>query len=120
MQCLVKDLDFTLQPRSAPRYKVWLPLATQQLRLRSLIQIIGHNLKAHVKCDKCWFYYTLHRTVMSSPLYTSELIDNTSPRWASFEVSTLHATGHSAASGELYSLNHSKAVEKNHDGRFYI
>ncbi|KAM0735180.1 UV radiation resistance-associated gene protein [Formica fusca] len=95
---LVKDLDLTLQPRIAPRYKIWLPLATQQLRLRSLIQIIGHNLKANVNGEVCWFYYTLHKSSMSSPLYTSEAIDNANPRWLSLEVPTLHATGYSTAS----------------------
>lgn len=95
---LVKDLDLTLQPRIAPRYKIWLSLATQQLRLRSLVQIIGHNLKANVNGEVCWFYYTLHRSSMSSPLYTSEAIDNANPRWSSLEVPTLHATGYSTAS----------------------
>ncbi|KAL6422229.1 hypothetical protein ACFW04_010911 [Cataglyphis niger] len=95
---LVKDLDLTLQPRIAPRCKSWLPLATQQLRLRSLIQIIGHNLKANVNGEVCWFYYTLHKSSMSSPLYTSEAIDNVNPRWLSLEVPTLHATGYSTAS----------------------
>lgn len=28
---LVRDLDLTLQPRIFPRYKAWLPLATQQV-----------------------------------------------------------------------------------------
>ncbi|XP_012530702.2 UV radiation resistance-associated protein isoform X2 [Monomorium pharaonis] len=95
---LVKDLDLTLQPRIAPRYKTWLPLATQQLRLRGLVQIIGHNLQASVNGEICWFYYTLHRSSMSSPLYTSEAIDNASPKWSSLEVPTLHATGYSTAS----------------------
>ncbi|XP_012059407.1 PREDICTED: UV radiation resistance-associated gene protein [Atta cephalotes] len=95
---LVKDLDLTLQPRIAPRYKTWLSLATQQLRLRGLIQIIGHNLKANINGEICWFYYTLHRSSMSSPLYTSEAIDNSNPRWSTLEVPTLYATGYSTAS----------------------
>lgn len=70
--------------------------------MRSLIQIIGHNLEMNQSNEPCWFYYTLHRTSMSSPLYASEPIDNTNPRWASLEVPTLHATGYSTASGELY------------------
>lgn len=41
---------------------------------------------------------------MSSPLYTSEAIDNANPRWASLEVPTLHATGYSTASGKLFGL----------------
>lgn len=75
-----------------------------QLRLRGLVQIIGHNLKANVNGEVCWFYYTLHRSSMSSPLYTSEAIDNANPRWSSLEVPTLHATGYSTASGERYCL----------------
>ncbi|XP_070528645.1 UV radiation resistance-associated protein isoform X2 [Cardiocondyla obscurior] len=97
-QSIVKDLDLTLQPRIAPRYKTWLPLATQQLRLRGLIQVIGHNLKTDVNGRTCWFYYTLHRSSMSSPLYTSEAIDNANPRWSSLEIPTLYATGYSTAS----------------------
>ncbi|XP_057318740.1 UV radiation resistance-associated gene protein [Microplitis mediator] len=96
-QGLVRDLDLTLQPRPAPRYKVWLPLATQQLRLRSLYQIIGYNLETDKNFETCWFYFTLHRSSMSSPLYTSEPIDHISPKWSSLEVPTLHATGLSTA-----------------------
>ncbi|KAK0098540.1 hypothetical protein PV326_007000 [Microctonus aethiopoides] len=96
-QGLVRDLDLTLQPRPAPRYKVWLPLATQQLRLRSLHQLIGYNLEQDKNFDTCWFYFTLHRSSMSSPLYTSEPIDNVSPKWSCLEVPTLHATGFSTA-----------------------
>ncbi|XP_074098660.1 UV-resistance associated gene [Cotesia typhae] len=96
-QGLVRDLDLTLQPRPIPRYKVWLPLATQQLRLRSLYQIIGYNLETDKSFETCWFYFTLHRSSMSSPLYTSEPIDHVSPKWSSLEVPTLHATGLSTA-----------------------
>ncbi|KAG7206337.1 hypothetical protein KM043_003708 [Ampulex compressa] len=95
---LIRDLDLTFQPRIVPRYKTWLPLATQQLRLRSLVQIIGYNLKADINGETCWYYYTLHRTSMSSPIYTSETIDNANPRWSSLEVPTLYATGYSTAS----------------------
>ncbi|CAL7948415.1 unnamed protein product [Xylocopa violacea] len=35
---------------------------------------------------------------MSSPLYTSEAIDNMNPRWSNLEVPTMHATGYSTAS----------------------
>lgn len=41
---------------------------------------------------------------MSSPIYTSEAIDNTNPRWSSLEVPTIYATSYSTASGELYNL----------------
>lgn len=98
---LVRDLDLTLQPRIVPRYKTWLPLATQQLRLRNLIQVIGCNLKSK---EACLYYYTLHRTSMSSPLYTSEVIDNANPRWSSLEVPVIHATGYSTASEVIIRL----------------
>jgi len=42
---------------------------------------------------------------MSSPLYTSEAIDNANPRWSSLEVLTLHAIGYSTASGKYYSAS---------------
>lgn len=56
-----------------PRCRDWSPLSTQQLRLRSLIQISGHN----IVCDrpKCTVYFTLHTTTMSAPFYTSEKLD---------------------------------------------
>ncbi|XP_060817907.1 UV radiation resistance-associated gene protein isoform X1 [Bombus pascuorum] len=101
---LVRDLDLTLQPRIFPRYKSWLPLATQQLRLRNLVQIIGCNLKTDINNEICWFYYTLHRTSMSSPIYTSEAIDNTNPRWSSLEVPTIYATSYSTASEVIVRL----------------
>lgn len=63
------------------------------------MRIIGHNLDDNEKKETRWFYYTIHRTSMSSPLYTSEAIDSTSPRWASLEVPTLYSTDHSTASG---------------------
>lgn len=70
-----------------------------QLRLRNLCQIIGYNLETDRKFETCWFYFTIHRSSMSSPFYTSEPIDNVSPRWSSLEVPTLHATGLSTANG---------------------
>uniref|UniRef100_A0A1Q3F5M8 UV radiation resistance-associated gene protein n=1 Tax=Culex tarsalis TaxID=7177 RepID=A0A1Q3F5M8_CULTA len=56
-----------------PRCRDWSPLSTQQLRLRSLIQISGHNIVTdHPKCS---VYFTLHTTTMSAPFYTSERQD---------------------------------------------
>lgn len=55
-----------------PRCRDWTNLATQQLRLRNLIQITGHN----IICDqKCSIYFTLHLTSMSAPFYTSEQVE---------------------------------------------
>ena len=73
-----------------------------QLRLRNLIQIIGCNLKTETNNEICWFYYTLHRTSMSSPIYTSEAIDNVNPRWSSLEVPIIYATSYSTANGEFH------------------
>lgn len=55
-----------------PRCRDWTALATQQLRLRNLIQISGHN----IICDpKCSIYFTLHLTSMSAPFFTSEKLE---------------------------------------------
>ncbi|KOB71300.1 putative p63 [Operophtera brumata] len=54
-----------------PRCREWTPLATQQLRLRSLIQIVGYNIRPPEWCStQCSFYLTLHHTTMSAPFYT--------------------------------------------------
>ncbi|XP_058120292.1 UV radiation resistance-associated gene protein [Anopheles ziemanni] len=63
-----------------PRCRDWSPLSTQQLRLRSLIQISGHNivlpeLGPGERGRKCTVYYTLHQTPQSAPFYTSEKLD---------------------------------------------
>lgn len=56
-----------------PRCRDWTALATQQLRLRNLIQISGHN----IICDpKCSIYFTLHQTSMSAPFFTSEKLES--------------------------------------------
>lgn len=53
---------------SRPRCRDWTPLITQQLRLRNLIQISGHNIAC---APKSTVYYTLHPTPMSAPCFTS-------------------------------------------------
>lgn len=55
-----------------PRCRDWSPLATQQLRLRNLIQISGHNIAFEAKST---IYYTLHFTTMSAPFFTSERLE---------------------------------------------
>lgn len=56
-----------------PRCRDWTALATQQLRLRNLIQISGHN----IECDqKTSLYYTLHLTSMSAPFFTSDKLES--------------------------------------------
>lgn len=69
-----------------PRCREWTPLVTQQLRLRNLIQITGHNL---VNDNQCSFYYTLHLTSMCAPFYTSEKIDNNNPAWCDIDCELL-------------------------------
>lgn len=56
-----------------PRCRDWSPLATQQLRLRNLIQITGHNIRAE---QRTFIYYTLHLTPMSAPFFTSEKLES--------------------------------------------
>uniref|UniRef100_A0A182K4U5 UV radiation resistance-associated gene protein n=1 Tax=Anopheles christyi TaxID=43041 RepID=A0A182K4U5_9DIPT len=72
-----------------PRCRDWCPLSTQQLRLRSLMQISGHNItvperniySSTAPADlggerlKCTVYFTLHQTPHSAPFYTSEKLD---------------------------------------------
>lgn len=58
---------------SRPRCRDWTAIATQQLRLRNLIQISGHNIIAGPA--KCSVYFTLHHTSMSAPFFTSEKLD---------------------------------------------
>lgn len=59
-----------------PRCLDWTPLATQQLRLRNLIQIIGFN----VECDSnaSDLYFTLHSSPLAAPFYKSQAIEKPS------------------------------------------
>ncbi|XP_075987673.1 UV-resistance associated gene isoform X2 [Anticarsia gemmatalis] len=74
-----------------PRCREWTPLATQQLRLRSLIQIVGYNIRPPEWCTlPCSFYLTLHHTTMSAPFYTSERICSPHPKWKEIDSETTH------------------------------
>lgn len=74
-----------------PRCREWTPLATQQLRLRSLIQIVGYNIRPPEWCTlPCSFYLTLHHTTMSAPFYTSERISSPHPKWKEIDSETTH------------------------------
>jgi len=46
-QNFVKDLDLTLQPRIALRYKTWLPLATQQVSHEWKMYIVTLSMGEH-------------------------------------------------------------------------
>ncbi|XP_057651065.1 UV radiation resistance-associated gene protein [Diorhabda carinulata] len=61
------------------RIRQWVPLITQQYRLRHVYQIIGINLGDN---GVGRFYYTLHLTTMCAPFYTSEEVTNPNPKWA--------------------------------------
>ncbi|XP_055920166.1 UV radiation resistance-associated gene protein [Eupeodes corollae] len=53
---------------SPPRNDEWMPLASQQLRLRHLIRIIGLNIVCR---DKCKLYFTLHHKLDCPAFYRS-------------------------------------------------
>lgn len=84
--------------RSVLRWKEWIPLVTQQQRLRNLIQVIAYNIHVKVemmelkKTKKFYYYYTLHLTAMSSPMYTSEQLESENPKWAEIEINKLYGS----------------------------
>ncbi|XP_076272964.1 UV-resistance associated gene [Rhynchophorus ferrugineus] len=67
--------DFSL---GRQRCRQWASLISQQLRLRHVDQIHAYNLPAEKRSS---FYFTLHKTCMSSPFYTSEKICSKHPKW---------------------------------------
>lgn len=74
-----------------PRCCDWTPLATQQLRLRNLIQITGHNIVCKTNCS---IYYTLHMTSMSSPFFTSQHADTPkSAIWPEINIQNIYEMG---------------------------
>lgn len=71
-----------------PRCRDWSPIATQQLRLRNLIQITGHNINAEPNTS---IYFTLHLTLMSAPFFTSEPLDSyRNAIWAEINCQSIH------------------------------
>ncbi|XP_060535872.1 UV radiation resistance-associated protein [Cylas formicarius] len=76
------------------RCRQWVPLITQQLRLRHVYQILAFNLRGDVK-GSGGFYFTLHRTSMSSPFYASAKASGRHPKWP--EVVSDEANNSSAA-----------------------
>jgi len=108
-----------LNPRRIfPRWKEWQPLATQQLRLRSVIQIMGFNIgpedlegknyngSAIENGNAAKYYYTLHLTTMSAPFYTSETMESASPKWGELDgCEFLNADIFYGVQGKLLFLN---------------
>lgn len=71
-----------------PRCRDWSPLATQQLRLRNLIQITGHNIEAEPNTS---IYFTLHMTLMSAPFFTSEPLESfRNAIWSEINCQSIH------------------------------
>ncbi|KAG8237879.1 hypothetical protein J437_LFUL017170 [Ladona fulva] len=90
----------------------FVPLFSQQCRLRHLIRITAFNVgstgggksketkRINTQCspshstayidslvsDVCVYYYTLHLTTMSAPFYKSEKVQGENPRWAELEM----------------------------------
>ncbi|KAG5887925.1 hypothetical protein JTB14_003021 [Gonioctena quinquepunctata] len=73
-------MSFSAQEFMLARQKCrqWVPLITQQFRLRHVYQIIGFNLCPETAGS---FYFTLHLTTMCAPFYTSEHLKNPHPKW---------------------------------------
>lgn len=67
------------------QFKEWVPLITQQLRLRSVQQIFAYNIQTNNATDV--IYFTLHQSVMSASFYTSEkLLASNNPQFSSFQL----------------------------------
>nr|XP_018913944.1 PREDICTED: UV radiation resistance-associated gene protein [Bemisia tabaci] len=90
-----------ISPRANMRWKEWIPLITQQQRLRNLIQVIAYNINQDISAEEKRkkgkrYYYTLHLTTMSSPFYTSEKLTSENPKWSEFEITN---PAHGTATG---------------------
>lgn len=98
--------------RQSVRWQEFVPLFSQQCRLRHLVRITAFNVGtaesgklkeirrinphsspahsvAHIDgplSDACVYYYTLHLTTMSAPFYKSEKLQGGNPRWAELEI----------------------------------
>ncbi|XP_014259994.1 UV radiation resistance associated protein [Cimex lectularius] len=78
--------------RGVLRWKEWMPLVTQQQRLRSLIQVIAYNIQvkddilSKHKVKKLSYYFTLHLSTMSAPVYTSEKLESENPKWCEVNI----------------------------------
>ncbi|KAI4471451.1 uv radiation resistance-associated protein [Holotrichia oblita] len=90
--------SFTDQQRCRP----WIPLLTQQLRLRHLRQITAYNVVVE---GSGLFYYTLHLTSMSAPFYTSEEIDSPNPKWTDVDLSSVPSQSATACVLRIWQAN---------------
>uniref|UniRef100_A0A146L8X9 UV radiation resistance-associated gene protein n=1 Tax=Lygus hesperus TaxID=30085 RepID=A0A146L8X9_LYGHE len=80
----------SVSQRGILRWNEWVPLVTQQQRLRNLAQVIAYNIHGDDESGE-WkgrtlYYYTLHLSTMSSPLYTSEKLESENPKWSEIDI----------------------------------
>lgn len=94
-----------------PRCRDWTPLATQQLRLRNLIQITGHNIVADVNTS---IYFTLHLTLMSAPFFTSELAESfRNAIWSEINCQSIHKSASQAVVVRVWQTKRRRATTSN-------
>lgn len=92
-----------------PRCRDWSPLATQQLRLRNLIQITGHNIDAE---PNTLIYFTLHLTLMSAPFFTSEPLESfRNAIWAEINCQSIHKSTSQFVVVRVWQTNRSRYPE---------
>lgn len=94
-----------------PRCCDWTPLATQQLRLRNLIQVTGHNIVCKPNSS---IYYTLHTTSMSSPFFTSELVDTPKNAiWSEINIQNIYEMGLKSVCIRVWQSSKQNTIEFN-------
>ncbi|XP_055300786.1 UV radiation resistance-associated gene protein [Sitodiplosis mosellana] len=92
-----------------PRCRDWSPIATQQLRLRNLIQITGHNIDAEPNTS---IYFTLHLTLMSSPFFTSEPLESfRNAIWAEINCQSIHKSTSQFVVVRVWQTNRARNAE---------
>lgn len=124
---LYQSHEVIAQQRATSRWKEWIPLISQQLRLRNLIQITAYNVSANEKFTrqsnhsmkskdslKGSFYYTLHLTTMCAPFYTSEKLESENPKWSEIEVGDLTCCVNAAVNGIVIRLWLHREGEQDH------
>ncbi|XP_019872280.2 UV radiation resistance-associated gene protein isoform X2 [Aethina tumida] len=75
------------------RSRQWVPLLSQQLRLRHITHILAFNITSK-KSDS--FYFTFHLTPMCAPFYTSEKTKGPNLKWTELNVKNTINTSASA------------------------
>lgn len=95
-----------------PRCRDWSPLATQQLRLRNLIQITGHNIAAEPNTS---IYFTLHMTLMSAPFFTSEPLESfRNAIWSEINCQSIHKSTSQFVVVRVWQTSRSRSAYQTH------